>query len=565
MTGFSIGVSGLLVGNRGLSVTGQNITNASTPGYRRQSLNTSERAYGNVGYGVEASWVTRAESAPLRTAILSGNARQGFTSARLDARRQIENSLGNGDDTAGGKLETLFNSIDRLTANPSDSTLRRQVLAAASDFAGKLNGVAADADRLKADLGGQATQAVATANGLTKQIAELNGKIYAVEVRGEQANELKDQRDQAVDDLSKLVDVRTVQQPHGVVNVIGRDTALVVSNTATTLTATVSGSGTLAVSAGGAPVRIAGGQLGGLLREYNVDIPATRDRIDAFANAAAGALDKLQATGLGLNGPLTSLVGSRPVNDPTQPLATQGLGIPVTAGTLTVSITNTSTQARTSAAIAINPATQSLNDIAAAITSGTGGQVTATVDTPDNVLRFTAPVGSSFDFAGRPDSPPAAVFAAPTTADTDSANLLAGAGMGGMFSGSGAGALKVRPELAADSNLLAAGRTGRSGDSTNLERLGAVRDQIRLNNRSLTEEWTDIAGSIGTDVRTLGDGQTSQSGLLDSLNAQEQSVVGVDINEELVKLVSYQRMMESASKFLSVMNSAMDEVMNFVR
>lgn len=567
MPSFPIGISALTVGRRGMDLAGQNIANAGTPGYRRQAIVASARAIENVGLGVEVARLTRYEAPPVRSAILTGNSDEASAAARLDARRQIETALGTGEGTIGGKLEALFNSVERLTSRPADDAVRRELLANASDLTGQFAAVSGDLDRLKFDLGRQAEQTVSEVNSLTARIADLNGRIYKVEVTGEQANELKDQRDQLVDDLSKKVDFRAVNMEHGVVNLIGSAGALVVSTTATRFAVAGNGGGGLDVTVTGqaTPVQFRGGSLAGVLQEYNTDIPATRARLDALANTTAAKFDKLQATGLGLDGPITGSVGTRPLADPTQPLATQGLAMPVTAGTLTVSMTNLGTQARTSAAITIDPNTMSLNDVAAAITAGTGGQVNATVDTPQNVLRLTAQAGYAFDFAGRPDSPPAAVFAAPTVADPDTANVLAGLGVNGLFEGQGAGNLKVRSDLAADPSKLAASRTGRSGDGTNLELMAAVRDQATIGGRTLSAEYADLASSVGVAINSLDAEQTSRAGVLSNLTAQEQSVVGVDVNEELVKLMDYQRMVQGASQFISTMNQALDYIFEMTR
>ncbi len=567
MNSFSIGTSALAVGRRGMDLAGQNIANASTPGYRRQALNASARAIDNIGLGVEVTRLTRYEAPALRTAILTGNSEEAAAAVRLDAHRQIETAFGTGENTIGGELDALFNSVERLTSRPADNAARRELLANANDLTKQFSAVADDLDRLKFDLGRQTTQTVDEVNSLTSRIADMNGRIYKIEVGGDTANELKDQRDQLVDDLSKKVDFRTVNMDHGVVNLIGSGSALVVSTTATQFAVTGNSTGGLDVTVSGQaqPIQFNGGALGGLLREYNIDIPATRSRIDSLANATAAKFDKLQATGLGLDGPITSSVGSRPVADPAQPLATQGMAIPLTAGTLMVSMTNLGTQARTSAAISIDPNTMSLNDVAAAITAGSGGRVNATVDTPQNVLRLTAQSGFAFDFAGRPDSPPAAVFATPTVADPDSANALAGLGVNGLFEGQGASNLKVRSAVAGDPNQLAASRTGRSGDGTNLELLAAVRDQPLLGGRTLNGEYADLAATVGVAINSLDAEQSSRAGVLTNLTAQEQSVVGVDVNEELVKLLDYQRMVEGAARFISSLNAAMDSIFEMTR
>ena len=568
MNSFPIGTSALTTGRVGLDLIGQNIANAATPGYRRQSLNLKSRTTGpGIGTGVQVTGFTRHEASALRTAVLTGNSQQSSAASQLDAQRQVETSLGEGENTADAKLTQLFNSFDRLSTKPSDTALRRQVVSSATEFARQLNASAEGIDRLRNDLTRQVAQGVDEVNSLTAGIADLNGRIYAIEVRGESANDLKDQRDQLIDDLSKKVDLRTVSTDYGVVNVIGRDTALVVADTPTKLAVGSNTGGQLTITVAGQtqPLRFDGGAIGGQLQQVNQDIPATRARLDTLATELARRVDKFQATGLGLNGPITQSVGTRPVTDPTQPLATQNLPIPLTNGTLTFSLTNTGTQARTTASIAIDPATMSLNDVAAAITAGTGGQVQASVVTPQNVLQLQAQPGVAFDFAGRPDSPPAAVFAPPTVADTDTAGALAAFGINGVFSGSGAGDLAVRPELTADPNKLAASRTGRSGDSTNLDRLSALRDQAVISGRTLNQDATDISAAVGVSVQSLDAQESVQAGVVRNLSAQEQAIVGVDINEEFVKLLDYQRMVEGASKFLSVVNTSLDAVLGILR
>jgi gliding motility-associated-like protein len=110
------------------------------------------------------------------------------------------------------------------------------------------------------------------------------------------------------------VDFRAVNMDYGVVNLIGSGNALVVSSTATKFAVTGNTTGGLDVTVAGQtqPVPFEGGALKGLLQEYNTDIPATRARLDALANSTAAKFDKLQATGLGLDGPLTGARFSLP-------------------------------------------------------------------------------------------------------------------------------------------------------------------------------------------------------------------------------------------------------------
>ncbi len=561
MNAFPIGTSALAAGQRGLDLVGQNLANATTPGYHRQALNLVNRVTGDVlGSGVDVASLTRYTTAPVRTAILSGNADQGTFDTRLEIRRQIEATFGAGEGGIGDGLDSFFNQVEKLTSLPDSAAARRPILAAAGNLARQFNSAAGTIDRMRADIAGRVSQEVSTVNDYAKRVADFNLRISIREQGGDQANDLRDQRDQLVNDLSKLIDIKTVDQPFGVVNVIANGAAVVVGEFPNVFQVGPDASGNLAVTQSGStqPVGFKTGTLGALLREHNVDIPATRTRLDALAGELARNVNQVQATGLGLSGPLTVDTGTTSVTAPTAPLNAAGLPFPVQAGQLTVSVTDTATGNRTNTTVSIDPTTDSLQSLATAF-GGIPG-LTASV-TAGNQLQLQAQSGFAFDFAGRDTNPPGGG----AVANTDTAGVLSALGVNGLFSGSTAISLAVRPEVASNPNLLAASRTGQPGDGTNLERFAALRDRPVLAGRTFGAEFADQAASIGTDVKTIGDTQTAQAGVMQALFAQEQSVTGVDANEELVKLLDYQRMVQGASKYLAVVNGALDEIMNIIR
>jgi flagellar hook-associated protein FlgK len=562
MNAFPIGLSALAAGTRGLDLVGQNIANANTPGYHRQRLDFSSRTTdGFNGTGVEIVGMTRYEARAVRTAILRGNSDQADATARLDIRRQVEATLGAGPGGIGGAFERFFNQVEGLTARPDDPAVRRPLIAAAGDLARQFTTAAADLDKLRADAGTEIRKVVNEVNDLTARIADLNGRIQVVVQRGDQANDLMDQRDRLIDELSQRVDVRMIPQPHGAMNVMGTDTALVVGPFASQYSVGSDAAGNLIVTQQGSnrPATFTSGTLGGLLREYNTDLPATRSRLDGLARELMGRVNALHATGIGTDGPFASLAGSTPVADPAAPLAGQNLWFPTQAGTLTVSVTDTATGNRTNTAVAFDPATDSLQDLAAAL-GGVPG-LTASVVSPANTLTVTAQPGYTFDFAGR-DTVPAGGGA---VANPDGTGLLTALGVNNLFTGTSAGDIAVRSDLLSNPNALAASRTGRTGDATNLERIALVRDERVFSGRTLSGEFADLAAVVGVDVKGLDDRQTAQAAVLRNLNGQEQAVVGVDTNEELVQLLQYQRMVEGASKYLSVVNTALDSLLEIVR
>jgi flagellar hook-associated protein 1 len=629
MNAITIGVAALAAGQRGLAVTGQNIANATTPGYRRQGLTLASRQTAGEASGVDVVRIARFEAPPLRAAILRGNSEEAALSARLDVQSQIESALGEAPNDIGGTLGRFFDGLDRLSSRPDDIAARREFLASADQLASRFNSAAADIGQLRGDLRRQIGQGVQDVNEITANIAKLNGSIYQTEVRGESANELRDQRDQLVDDLSKIVDFRVVELPYGVVNLLSKDQALVVSEVSTPIAPTIDADGAFQFQAGdtGRPISFSGGALAGLQEEYNVRIPRTLDRLDTLANSIAKEFDRLQATGLGLKGPRTQAVGTRAVVDPTAPLATQALDLPLQNGRLTLAITDAATGARSNVSVAIDPATQSLNDVAASLDAASGGRVAVGVDSGTNVLRFQAQPGFAFDFAGRVATAPTTNILTGTATPTldgayagtgdesftftavgsgtvgsssglqlevrNGANqlvktldvgagyvpgtplalgnglttgLLAGLGVGGLFTGTGAIGLRVRPEIEADPALLATSRNGLPGDAANLQRFAALRNQpIGTGGLAPGAEATDIASEVGTQIRSLDNRRTAQATIVQNLFAQEQAIVGVDVNEEIVKLLDYQRMIESAARYMSVVNEALDEIVRLVQ
>jgi flagellar hook-associated protein 1 len=537
MNAFPIGTSALATGQRGLDLIGQNIANAATPGYHRQSLNLVNRVTGDtMGAGVDVASITRYTAQPTRTAILTGNSDQASFDTRLSVRRQVEVTLGTGEGGIGDKLSSFFSQVEQLTARPDDTAARRPLIAAAGDLARQFNSAAGDIDRLRADVGAQIPGEVNQLNEFAKQIAEYNLKIQYREQAGEQVNDLRDQRDQLVNELSKLVDIKTVDQPFGVVNVIANGAAIVVGEFANKFQSGPDATGNLVVTQSGSaqPVNFKSGSLGAKLQEFNTDIPATRARLDVLAGEFVSRVNAVQATGI-------------------------GFPFPIQAGQLTVSVTDTATGNRTNTTIAIDPTTDSLQSLATAL-GGIPG-LTASVNAPSNTLQIQAQPGFAFDFAGRDTNPPGGG----AVANPDTAGVLSALGVNGLFTGTDAASIAVNPAIAADPNRLAASRSGQPGDATNLERLAAVRDQAVLGGRTLAGEFADQATTVGTDVKVLGDRQAAQAGVMQSLFGQEQAVTGVDMNEELVNLLDFQRMIEGASKYLSVVNSALDEVMNIIR
>ncbi len=418
MLAFTTGLSSLTTSQQVLDLIGQNIANANTPGYNRQEALLAAQYFGGpIGSGVAVSYLLRDRSSLVESAYTQNQFESASVNTQVDSLNQVQSLVASGPNSIDTLLGQFFNQVDQLTAQPDDPAQRQVVVSSLSTLAGQFNSLSSNLEQLRAGINSQVQQAVQQVNALTPQIASLNSQINQAEALGQQPNDLLDRRDQLINQLAQYVDVRTVPQPNGVVNVLGAGSALVVGFLAGGLQYGTGPGGNIVITApnSATPLTVSGGQLGGLLQLYNQTLPSYQGQLDTLAHTLAQKIDGVQATGLGTDGPFTALNGTRAVSDVTVPLASANPEFPVQAGDLFVSLTNQATGQRTLTQVALDPATQSLQQIATAITTATGGQLQATVNTTSRTLQFQAQAGYTFDFAGRPPTSPAFTGFAGTT------------------------------------------------------------------------------------------------------------------------------------------------------
>lgn len=656
MSSFSTGLSALNTSQQALDLIGQNISNANTPGYHRQVARLADRSpveiQGlSIGTGVQITNIARMRDALIEAALTQQQSDLSGTTSQLTAMQQLESSLTGDDGSIHDRLEAFFNQLEQLSAKPDDSTLRQGVLGSAAALTDQLNATASQFDGIRNGLDQQIAGIVKEINPIARQIADLNGQIQRAQASGVDPNDLLDQRDQLVNELADRVGVRVIEQDQGQTTVLLGGVALVVGTQAAQLSSTVDDQGDAAITLAGSdqPIDISGGKLGGLLNVRNQSLPDFKGQLDSIAHELIAQLDAVHSTGIGLNGPMTQAFGQRAVRSVSAPLADAGLAFPPQAGSLYVSVTNLATGERTLHQIAIDPQTQSLSDVASAISAV--GNVQAIADGQTGTLKIFAASGYAFDFAGRLQPSPATsgitgttaptiggaytgaandaftyrfagsgtigvtpglklevknsagsvvasldvgqgyapgsdlqvadgvtvrlaagsantndTFSSQVVADADTAGILPALGINSFFTGQDATDISVRDDLLSNPVLLAASTNGDPGDGSNLRAMAAVRDEPLLGSstQTLSQAYVAMVGDVGQQVQALDQRQTNQTALNQSLQAQQQSVSGVDPNEELVHMVQFQRMFQMASRYVSTVNEAMDDLFKII-
>ncbi|HVK31679.1 MAG TPA: flagellar hook-associated protein FlgK [Burkholderiaceae bacterium] len=314
----SIGTRAMFANYAALQTTGHNIANANVEGYSRQrvELQTSQGQFTGAGFfgkGVDVATVTRMHNEFLTREAASASSVAAADATRAEQLARLENVFPPGEAGLGYATSELLNAMVDLANQPADTSAREVVLARAQDMATRYASAGAQLDTLQAGVVQDLTLDVAKVNELTQRIAQVNDQIAQVAGYGQPPNDLLDQRDQLIKELSGLVQVTTLPADDGTVGVFLAGGQRLVLGTQVTQLAVVSDEFDISrlslavVEQGQAralpPSLVAGGSIGGLLRFQNEDLVAARNALGRLAAAVATSLNEQQALGLDLRTP----------------------------------------------------------------------------------------------------------------------------------------------------------------------------------------------------------------------------------------------------------------------
>ena len=315
---FEIARSALTTTQLQLTVAGHNVANVNTEGYSRQQAILTERPPlngqpGMVGTGVQATQIQRVVDQFINrqlTGIQQNLGNLNTTNRELSQVQRIFNS------TSGQDINTLLNNffagMQDVATSPADTTPRSVLLQRAVLLTSSLNQAASDLAAQRLNLNQEIQQTVTEINGYAKQIADLNDKIVSAEAIGQNANDLRDQRDLAINKLAQDVDISTIESANGSVSVFAaRGQVLVQGNTTRDLAAVPAldneGLFDVGYNTGGTKALsisslISSGRLKGLLDVRDSIIPNVRQSLDRLAATLVNQVNQIHRQGYGLDG-----------------------------------------------------------------------------------------------------------------------------------------------------------------------------------------------------------------------------------------------------------------------
>ncbi len=232
--GLNTAYTGLQAANAALNTTANNISNAETEGFSRQTVTTqaanairSFTTYGCVGAGVETLAIERVRDNFYDEKYWTNNTKLGEYESKQYYMSCIEEYYTDDDSIKG--FSTIFDEfyagLAELSKNPGDTTVRQQAIGYAGNLATYFNDMYTNLRKLQDDANQEIKVNIDRINSVTQEIASLNKQINVIEMNtGAMANELRDQRDLLVDELSEIVNVEVTETPIIDANDTSRDT-----------------------------------------------------------------------------------------------------------------------------------------------------------------------------------------------------------------------------------------------------------------------------------------------------------------------------------------------------
>lgn len=625
------GVSGLLAFQRALDTTSHNIANASTDGYSRQLVDLATRppdAFGNgwVGTGVQVATVRRQFDEILASqARIAGSGFQQLDTFSTYAAR-IDNLFSDASTGLATTLQGFMSAVQAVANAPSSVPSRQVLLSQAQSLVNRLRSYDNSLASISSQIGSQMQSEAGTISTLAGNLASINQQIIAAQgVNQQPPNDLLDQRDRLLGELATHVNVSTVAQADGTLNVfIGTGQALVMGGSAAKMITAgdqFDPSRTRLLLQSGGPTTdvtdtIVGGTVGGLLQFGSQMLDPARNAIGQTAVTLATLVNSQQAAGLDLQGQLgTAMFAVGAVKVLASTLNTGSASAVVTRADISAlttgdyqllydgaswQLSRTDTGAPVPLAGAGTAGSPFTADGLAIVVSGTPQagdrmliQPTRTAVAGMSVLltqpekiaaagplltsAATANAGNASIDAGQLSNGAAWVrgdytlsfTTAATWQVTDARNTVVASGAyssGTPIAFNGVQVAVSGTPATGDSFQIKDNVNG-SGDNRNALQIAALLGKSILNGGtvSLSDSVGRMVSNIGVQTSQAQSGRDAQQIVMNDANSAITSVAGVNLDEEAANLIRFQQAYQAAAKVIGVANSLFQSLLDATR
>ena len=557
-----IGASAVGATSAALQVVGNNVANATTSGFVRedvvlQPIGNSNLGTINIGIGVRVGAIVQQTDSFLVERARQASGEFAAAEARSEQLLRVEGFFNElSDDDLSSLLNEFYTSIEDVQNQPDDPSLRQLVVQQGLLVTQTIQSLRGQIDNVRSDISDEVRITADEINNTLKSIASLNREIVAAEAGGNQstAGSLRTLRQQELEKLTEKIDITVIENDDGAINIYsGSDYLLFEGDIQGVDTIQGSDHGmlieTLVFANSSNPVSTVGGRLGGLQTARDVDLTAVIDSLDALSSTLIYEFNKLYSSGQGLQN-YTDVTGTYRVADSTAALNSTAADLPFTPtnGGFELRLVNSATGTVSTHVIDVDldgiGADDSLDDIVTKINAAFGSSAASV--TSDGELQIQAPPDLEFSFA------------------SDTSGLLASLGVNTFFTGEDSRDIGINSDVKNNGMLFAASLNGEPGDVSNAQRLAQFSELTFSSTNGMT--FGDFYVAFVEDVAATSESARVEASIMETtmtaLQSESLSISGVSLDEEAIKLVSFQRSFQAATRFISVIDELLGEVIN---
>ena len=539
------GISGLNTAQNMLNVISNNISNAHTVGYNRQQqilrqANGTKYNFGFVGNGVAVSSVNRAYNSFVVGQLRQSQSQNGSIKAYYNELSKVDNLLAENENSISSQLNNLFASLNKLSSNAGDAATKQTVISDLTSLVSQFNKTELNLKNQIANINTELTNNIDKVNTYTQQIADLNQKIAKLQAvsGGHEPNSLLDERDQLVTELSELIGI-TVTEQNGQYNISLSNGLSLVQGASTNQLAVQPSASDPALNTiiythnSGATQEltsqnIASGRLNGLLAFRDGPLLEARNQLGLLALNLAERFNEVHTSGVDVNG------------DPGEKLFDYHKP---------TSIANSQNQGNATVKMDYNSVTEVKASDYKIEFNGNDWVVTRLSDnqqiTPqvsDGKLVFD---GLSIEITGNAVAGDS--FLLKPVADVASSLQL----------------------LVKDVNKLATGINddeNGSGDNRNVAKLLDIQNEKLVNGtKTLNSAYTSLVSYIGSETQTAKISAQSSQNITQEIYEQNQSISGVNIEEEYISMQVYMQYYQANAKVIDAATTIFDTILGLAK
>ncbi|GAB6186352.1 flagellar hook-associated protein FlgK [Thermopirellula anaerolimosa] len=545
-----------------LQVVGQNIANAETPGYVREEVILQPAAsykFGGftLGLGVEVEAIVQKIDHFLEERLRGSVSDRSSAEVQEQAYQQLEGLIRELNDTdLSSDFTRFFSAISEVLNQPESAANRNQVVLQGRTLAQNIKRLYERVNTIRQDFDKRVETVADRINRLTSEIQQLNIRISEMEggsVSKSDAVGLRDRRNQALEELAGLIDIRVEEQPSSGVAVYSGGLFLVYEGTRREVEVSHSTDRGIAISEvhlaeTDSNLETAGGELHGLIQSRDEVLGGFVDRLNELASALIFEFNKIYSSGQGLSG-YQDLTSSTAVTERDVPLDAAGLPFTPVNGGFDLLLRNTNSGVTQSHAIRVNLTgiqddDTTLEDLADQINAIDGLEATI-LSTGKLRIRATAP-DTEFAFAN------------------DTSGILAALGLNTFFVGRNARDIAVNTVVAAAPKTFAASSGGIGADTQNAVTLAAFIDQplASFGGVSISAMYDSMIAEVTQGAAVTTAEAESARTFESTLRGQKLAISGVNLDEEAIRMIMFQRQFQASARYIKTLTDLLDILVN---